>query len=483
MKAAWSRFLRWRLLGATLVAVSVALLGAGFLLSSLFRTHVTAQFEAQLLRQLDQLTAALEPDAQQRPQLTSSLSDPRWQTPYSGLYWQIEAQGAADAAATPERPVLRSRSLWDTELPLPRDTLGQADVHRHLIPGPNGQVLLALERSVQFIASAPSASSAAAQATPGWRLVVAGDVAELESAVASFSRQLGLSLAVLGAALLAAAWAQVTLGLLPLRKLQAAVQSIRQGREQRLEGAFPAEVDPLVQDFNQVLDQNEQVVKRARQMAGNLAHAIKTPLAVISNLAEDPGSAPRAWASQLQEQVATIRHQVDWHLGRARASSAGVAGLRTEVEPVLQGLVRVMRKVHAQREGRPGLTINVLPMAAGLQFAGESQDLQEMAGNLLDNACKWAHSRVQLVASQAQGQLHITIEDDGPGLSETERGRVFERGVRADERTPGTGLGLDIARELAGLYQGEVRLDASRLGGLKAELMLPGFSKRDALLN
>lgn len=461
----WARSLRWRLLGLTLVAVALALIGAGLLISSLFRTHVTAQFDTQLLRQLDQLTAALEPDAQQRPQLKAPLSDPRWHTPYSGLYWQIEALAPAGATPSPG-PLLRSRSLWDSELALPPDDLGRGELHHHQIPGPDGQGLLALERRVQFVSADPAA--------PGWRLTVAADMAELESAVASFSRQLALSLSVLGIALLLAAWAQVSLGLLPLRKLQAAVLSIRQGREQRLSGAFPAEVDPLVQDFNHVLDQNDQVVKRARQMAGNLAHAIKTPLAVLGNLAADQTTDRGAWAGQLREQVASIRHQVDWHLGRARAAGAGIAGLRTDVAPVVDGLVRVMRKVHAQREGRPELLITVAPLPENLQFAGESQDLQEMLGNLLDNACKWARSRVLLVASHAEGQLRISIEDDGPGLSEAERSRVFERGVRADERTPGTGLGLDIARELASLYQGEVRLGVSALGGLQAELTLPG---------
>lgn len=462
-----ARSLRWRLLGLTLLAVSLALLGAGFLIASLFRTHVTAQFDAQLLRQMDQLTAALEPDVQQRPQLKAPLSDPRWYTPYSGLYWQVEALAPAGTPPGAARLVLRSRSLWDTELALPPDDLGRGELHRHQMTGPDGQGLLALERRVQFANADPAA--------PGWRLTVAADMAELERAVASFSRQLALSLTVLGLALLAAAWAQVSLGLLPLRKLQAAVLSIRQGREQRLSGAFPAEVAPLVQDFNHVLDQNEQVVKRARAMAGNLAHAIKTPLAVLGNLAADQASDRRAWAGQLQEQVASIRDQVDWHLGRARAAGAGIAGLRTEVAPVVEGLVRVMRKVHAQREDRPEPRITVAPLPPGLQFAGESQDLQEMLGNLLDNACKWARSRVQITASHADGQLHISIEDDGPGLSEAERGRVFERGVRADERTPGTGLGLDIARELAGLYEGEVMLGASALGGLQAELTLPGY--------
>lgn len=457
----WMRSLRWRLLCVTLVAVSLGLLVAGLLLSNLFRTHVTAQFEGQLKRRLDQLAAVLEPDTAERPRLKAAMGDPRWDAPYSGLYWQIEALEGAHAATG--RVVLRSRSLWDDALSLPQEPLPAGELRRHLITGPSGQALMAFERRVWFVP--PEADPAQHRPGQGWRLVVAGDRAELEAAVAGFAQQLGLFLAVLGAALLAVVWAQVTLGLRPLRKLQTAVQAVRQGQVQRLSGDFPAEIDPLVQDFNQVLDQNEQVVRRARQMAGNLAHAIKTPLAVISSLA--------AQQEQVQEQVATIRHQVDWHLGRARAAGAGVAGLRTEVGPVLQGLARVMRRVHAQRPDQPALNVELSPVAEGLLFAGESQDLQEMVGNLLDNACKWAHSRVLLSARIEQGRLLIVVEDDGPGLSEAERGQVFGRGVRADERVPGTGLGLDITRELAALYHGEVQLGVARLGGLKAELLLP----------
>ena len=456
------RSLRWRLLSVTLVAVSLSLLGAGFLLSNLFRTHVTVQFEGQLKRRLDQLTAVLEPDTAERPRLKAAMGDPRWDAPYSGLYWQIEALEGAHAATG--RVVLRSRSLWDDALSLPQEPLPAGELRRHLIAGPNGQALMAFERRVWFVP--PEAERAPHRPGLGWRLVVAGDRAELEAAVAGFAQQLGLFLAVLGAALLAVVWAQVTLGLRPLRKLQTAVQAVRQGQVQRLSGDFPAEIDPLVQDFNQVLDQNDQGVKRARQMAGNLAHAIKTPLAVISSLAGQQ--------EQVQEQIGTIRHQVDWHLGRARAAGAGVAGLRTEVGPVLQGLARVMRRVHAQRSA--ALTVEVPPMADALQFAGESQDLQEMVGNLLDNACKWAHSRVLLSARLEQGRLHIVVEDDGPGLAAAEREQVFERGVRADERVPGTGLGLDITRELAALYHGEVSLGVASLGGLRAELLLPAPS-------
>ena len=215
------------------------------------------------------------------------------------------------------------------------------------------------------------------------------------------------------------------------------------------------------QSIDTPLQPFEPAIDIVRQDLGSLGHA-------GSDLDEFQ------WAAFQRQRTAKRLLAIGGHLGRARAAGAGVAGLRTEVAPVLSGLARVMRRVHAQRPGgRSALNVEVAPMADALQFAGESQDLQEMVGNLLDNACKWAHSRVLLSARLEQGRLHIVVEDDGPGLSETERDQVFGRGVRADERVPGTGLGLDITRELAGLYHGEVKLGVARLGGLQAELLLP----------
>lgn len=456
----WTRSLRWRFLAMTLLTLAVALAGAGWSLARLFREHASEQFEAQLRVQLDQLTASFEPDGGHDARLKSPLSDPRWQTPYSGLYWQIERIGSPPGDAA--RPIaLRSRSLWDFQLQLPGDGIRVLDLHSHRLTGPAGQPLLALERRVQFTEEAQS-----------WRLVVAADESALDAAVARFSGQLALFLSILAAALLLAAWLQVSLGLRPLRTLQASLKAVRQGQAQRLQGAYPSEVEPLAQGFNRVLDQNEQVVARARQLAGNLAHAIKTPLAVMTNLADDEVTERAALARQLREQVGHVRQQVDWHLHRARSSRAGLPGLQAAVLPVVEGLARVMRKVHAHREGRPELVLEVDPIPAGLSFAGEEQDLQEMVGNLLDNACKWARSRVLVRASAEQGNLIVVIEDDGPGLSEAQRQAVFERGVRADERTPGSGLGLAIVRETAGLYQGSVALEPSDLGGLRAELRL-----------
>lgn len=470
---AWPRSLRWRLLGVTALTLVVALAAAGWSLARLFQEHAAAQFEAQLQVQLDQLTALFELDPQQAPSLKSPPSDPRWHKPYSGLYWQIERLDPPSREARPARtPALRSRSLWDHELAVPDDGLARDEIHRHQIAGPDGQSLRVLERRVQFIASVMDEH---ANSKPSWRLLVAADDVALAAAGARFTGLLALFLAILGAALLAAAWVQVHLGLKPLRSLQAAVQAVRGGSAPRLNGRFPTEVEPLVQDFNRVLDQHQQVVERARHLAGNLAHAIKTPLAVMGNLANDSTMERPALARQLREQVAQVREQVDWHLSRARRSSSGLPGQATEVGPVVEGLVRVMRKVYAYREDKPELVVETGAIDPALRFAGEAQDLQELVGNLLDNGCKWARSRVRVQAGLAGGELCLTIDDDGPGLSPEQRRAVFERGVRADERTPGSGLGLAIARETAALYGGQVSLEPSELGGLRAELRLPAL--------
>ena len=458
-----TRSLRWRLLAATLLALTVALLLAGLLLAGLFRDHVLRQFTATLTSQLDQVTARLEFDAGGRPVLDGlALSDPRWSRPYSGWYWQVD--GAAGAS---QRGVLRSRSLWDATLVVAGDTLAPGAVHRHEVAGPGGAGLLLVERTVKRDDSAATA----------WRLLVAADLRETESAVDRFNGVLLGSLLILLALLCAAAVAQVGVGLAPLRALQRALAAVREGRAPRLEGRFPTEVQALIDDFNGVLDRNTAVVARARTQAGNLAHAIKTPLAAMAQAAaaarQHAGTAAEL-APLVQEQVATARRQVDWHLARARAAaSQGVPGARVAPEPVIGGLLRVLERVHAGR----GLLLACDPVPPALFFAGEVQDLQEMLGNVLDNACKWARSEVRVsVAAAADGRgrsLRIVVEDDGPGIDAGRRDAVMARGARLDESVPGSGLGLAIVQELVSLYGGSLALGVAPSGGLRVELGLP----------
>jgi signal transduction histidine kinase len=464
-----TRSLSFRLLAATLVALLLALLLAGLLLAGLFRDHVLRQYGSTLTAQLDQVTARLEFDAAGRPQLDpATLTDPRWSRPYAGLYWQVDGRSAAG-----QRGVLRSRSLWDAELLAPADTLADGSVHLHEVAGPGGTRVLLAERTVRRDDAAGSP----------WRLLVAGDLRETDAAIGRFNGRLAASLAGLALLLCAAAIAQVAVGLAPLRALQRALAAVHGGQQARLEGRFPSEVQPLIDDFNAVLERNAEVVARARTQAGNLAHAIKTPLAALDQAAQaaqaaDPTSPRPGTSAELaalvREQVAVARRHVDWHLARSRAAAAqGLPGARAEIAPLVAGLLRVMARLHAERD----LAFESTPVDPGCAFAGEAQDLQEMLGNLLDNACKWARQNVSVaattVASPSGPRLQIVVQDDGPGIATHRRHAVMARGTRLDESVPGSGLGLAIVQELAGLYGGQVTLDHAASGGLRVLLDLP----------
>jgi signal transduction histidine kinase len=342
--------------------------------------------------------------------------------------------------------------------------------------GPDGAALLLVERTVKRDRGGDGGADDAV-GTP-WRLIVAADLRETVAAVERFNGVLAASLATLFVLLCAAALAQIAIGLAPLRALQRTLAGVRAGTSPKLDGRFPSEVQPLVDDFNAVLDRNAEVVARARTQAGNLAHAIKTPLAAMSQAATVALQRPEAGtelAALVEEQVGVARRHVDWHLARARAAAAqGVPGARVALEPVIHGLLRVLQRVHAER----GIALRCLPMAPDLAFAGEVQDLQEVLGNLLDNACKWARQEVQVSASsQGSGprsRLQVVIDDDGPGIEPHRRESVMARGARLDESVPGSGLGLAIVNELVGLYGGSVRLQAAPAGGLRVEVELPG---------
>jgi len=447
----WTESLRFRLLAGAAVWVAMALMLAGWIIADLFQTHVRQRFEAELANHLEQLAAVLEIDADGKPALRQPLSDPRFRRPLSGLYWQV---GDGDAAP------LRSRSLWDSVLDLPKDRLEDGGLHRHDAAGPANQSLIVLERFVL-----------PPERTEPVRIAVAADRDELAGVTRAFNATLALSLAVLAAVLIAAALIQVQIGLRPLSRLRGELTEVRGGRKKRFDGTMPREIQPLVEDLNALLAHAEEVVGRGRLQAGNLAHALKTNLAVLANEAGalDERNA-RAVGPAMVRQVELMRRHLDHHMARARAAAArGVPGVGTPVADCVAALARVMRKLHAAA----GLDIAV-DVPAGLLFAGEREDLDEMLGNLLDNACKWARGRVGVTCRrEAGGMLSVTFDDDGPGLPGDSRDAVLEPGVRLDESMPGTGLGLAVVRDVARLYGGDVRLDASPLGGLRAVLRLP----------
>jgi len=459
------RSLRWRLLAATLAGVGLALALAGAGLQSMFRDHVLRQYQTGLEEHLHELAGRLGFDAQGQPRLESMpMADTRWQRPLSGQYWQLDGL-TPDGRALPG--VLRSRSLWDGVLQAPADTLSAGQLHVHEIEGPQGTRLLLVERVIR-----PTEAEGTA-----WRLMVAGDLAATRAAVDDLARALHLSLAVLGVLLALAAWAQVSVGLRPLRQLQVDLGKVQAGRAEALAGRYPAEVQPLASDFNAVLRSQAALVERARSGAGNLAHALKTPLAVLDQLAQSTNP-PGEWTSVVASQVAAARRQVDWHLARARLAGAAVRrSSRCTPEPVVRGLARVMARVHAARD----LHI-AIDMPPGLpEVACEAQDLHDILGNLMDNACKWARSTVHITATVPARSssenlpvwVDVSVDDDGPGIPEDRRAAALARGGRLDESVPGSGLGLAIVVDAAHLHGGSLDLATSPLGGLRATVRLP----------
>jgi signal transduction histidine kinase len=442
------RSLRVRLLLAATCSVVAALVLAGVGLTLVFEQHVERRLESELVNHLNQLIAALELSADGTPQIVGSLSDPRFVRPYSGLYWQID-----DADGV----LLRSRSLWDFSLDLPPDPLFSGELHRHRLAGPAGSELLAIERGLLVGGRT-------------LRLTVAIDRREIQENVRDFGWDTALSLGILAVILLVAAAAQVAVGLRPLQGLRTELAKVHAGDAQRLEAGFPSEVQPLVDDLNTLLEQQMAAVERARTQAGNLAHGLKTPLTVLA--AERRKLAERgevAAAEVLGQQIEAMRRQIDYQLARARAaSSSRRPGLATPIRPLVERLARVIRRVGTSRAVE--LVVEVAPEHG---FAGEAQDLEEMVGNLLDNACKWARHRVTVASRSGGGRVTILVDDDGPGLPVAQREEVFERGRRLDQSVPGSGLGLAIVRDLAEIYGGRVALEDSPSGGLRVRLELP----------
>ncbi len=278
-----------------------------------------------------------------------------------------------------------------------------------------------------------------------------------------------VALSVVALVCLVAGLAQVRSGVSPVNQLRARLSAVHDGRERRVDGAYPTEVQPLVDDLNALLDHRERTVARALAKAGDLAHGLKTPLAVLSQEAERAEADHHELAATMSQQVARMRRQVEYHLAHARAAASGATpGARCSVSESAEGLARTLRRLHAEH----GLTI-ALNVAPEHSVRGQREDLDEMLGNLLDNACKWARSRIIVESAAHDACVVIIIDDDGPGLDPSKREVVLQRGVRADEAAPGSGFGLAIVRDLAELYGGSISLGSSPTGGVRATLQLP----------
>jgi signal transduction histidine kinase len=435
--------LRRRLLAAAALWITLALGVVGVLLVLLFRHHVEQELAARAQTQLDALTSALAvAPADGTVALPTEPPDPAFRQPLSGWYWLVSVDGNTR---------LRSRSWWDHAPP----PLPPRPSARVAVDGPAGQKLLMWTRTVEL-----------AGAEVPLVVAVGADATRLQGLTRSFATTVAAALAALALALWAAAWLQVRLGLAPLATLRSALQQLRQGQASRLPGTHPAEVQPLVDELHAVLDDKQLLLDQARQQAGNLAHGLKTPLAVMGNIAQRwPGEDGELLRLQLER----MGRQIDWQLMRARAAASARSTAATPVLPALDELRRVLLRLHADR----GLHLQLASDAPMPAVAVEPEALKEMLGNLLDNACKWARHQVRVRVFADGARVGIEVDDDGPGIAPEQRAQALQRGQRLDERHGGSGLGLAIVDELARLHGGALELTDAELGGLRAVLRLP----------
>ena len=429
------------ILGATVWLVLILALGGG-VLTWAFRDTVENEFSRRLDAVLNGMIASMATNAEGGVMLTHPLGDPRFDQVYSGWYWQI---------TEPSGGLLRSRSLWDSTL---QATGSDTKLHLSRTQGPNGEPLLIAERDIVF----PDVDGFV-------HVMVAGDLREVSDSVRRFNLLLTIALGLLGLGLVVAVVIQVRFGLRPLRALVGDIDAVRRGTHPRLADQYPKEVAPLAQAMNGVLDKDAELIERARRHVGNLAHGLKTPLAVIS--AEMEGEPDRR---VLHEQIQVMRRLIEHHLGRASAvaSAGGRIGAVTKIAETARDVAGVLAKVFAEKN----LTIEVKIDDAAV-FPGHREELEEILGNLMENACKWASSRVRLSTEQTTEHVKLLVEDDGPGMSEEQAAEASRRGKRFDEIAPGWGLGLSIVSDLVEVTGGTLLLTRSPLGGLSACVTFP----------
>jgi signal transduction histidine kinase len=433
--------IRRRLLWLSGLWLAATLLATGLLLAHLFKIHAEEGFDDELRGQIEELAALAELDPDNQTLIARPPADPRYGRAYSGWYWLVLQNG---------REAARSRSLWDADLALP----SPLPDHAFPLTGPKGENLRALVRPLHLSDGPPLL------------FLVAGPQDRIDKATWDFTRHLALAFVLLACGLILSILLQITWGLRPLQRLRLALAAIRAGKAQKLDGSFPSEISPLTDEVNELLEHNAKVIERARTHAGNLAHALKTPLAALMNQADATNSPEGLRLRQLADEMnASITH----HLKRARIAAAkGTLGSRTELADTASRLIQTIGKLKTDRRLKASLE-----GVRGIWFQGERQDLEEMLGVLIENAFTWAKGQVRVTLGHVEGRLSIQIEDDGPGIPAERRQEMLERGKRLDESVPGSGLGLSIASDLAEAYGGKLTLGESVLGGLLVRLDLP----------
>lgn len=441
--------LRLRLLFAGVVSIMVALSLAAFGLTELFKRHVEHRVDAELTVYLNQLAARLTRKPSGELVVAHRPSDPRFEEPLSGLYWQIDGGSGAT--------VLRSRSLWDSVLPLPAQDNIDDQSHRHEISGPEGAKLYLLQRYIELPAELGGTKV---------RIAVAVDSQEVEKSVQSFASELTPFLLIIGGLLAAASWIQVSIGLRPLSTVRGRLFSIRSGDARRLGDDFPKEVRPLAEEIDALLDERDTAIEKARSRAADLAHGLKTPLQVLNGeierlkeRGEDDIATDIAYLTNL------MRRHIDREIARARISYAG-GNASTNVRTAVEQIVRVVERTPRGKD-----LLWALDAPGDLAVRIDADDLAEALGNLLENAVRYAKQKVSVVARAEMQSISISVIDDGPGIDKEHQAELLVRGRRLDTHG-GAGLGLAIVTDVAEAWGGSLTIHNGEIG-LIATLRLP----------
>jgi signal transduction histidine kinase len=440
--ASQSGSLTRRMIGISAVWIILLLGLGGFALDRFFTSAITGNFDAQLEYVLNAMIASSEIGPDGEVLFNRPLADQRFLEPYSGLYYQISGQGDP----------FPSRSLWDRRLRVERHN----DIEAHFYESDEfaAEKLRIIERDVRLPGSPVR-----------WRFQIAQSRDVIDEQIGVIRRTMVRSFGLLGLGLILLAAIQAVYGLWPLRRVRRAIAQIRSGQKSRIEERLPREIEPLTEELNALLAHNETQAEEARRHAGNLAHALKTPLTVITNAAT--ANADDLGPTVIRE-ATTMRRQVDHHLARARAiGRRSSAHARSPVWPSLEAVERAVSRLHEK------VTVDLAGHKQAVVRV-ERQDLDEMLGNLIENAAKYGGGRVFVTVKTTPRAVEIEVEDDGKGIPEEERVSIFDRGARLDTGKPGTGLGLAIVRDVAQIYGGAISLEESEdLGGLLARLSLP----------
>ena len=439
-----------RLFLSASVWIIFTLFSGGLLLSNVFRESTQKAFEDKLNFFMETLIGASRVDSTSSITVVSELGDPRFFRPYSGWYWQINEKS---------KTLVRSRSMWDQVFTLDKRLIGGRakfidEALRQTTqnnPGVSSQNLVVIQREISF----PGMS------TP-ITFMVSGNTNEFEKNISRYNNILVSSLVLLGLGLFVSVFLQVKFGLLPLEKIKNSLFKIRNGDATKLEDIYPTEVSPLAKEINTLLDHNEKIISRAKMNVGNLAHALKTPVAVIKN-----HITAKKNDDVIDSQMIVIENYINKYLQKARASATSkLKKTKIDITEVIKKMRQIFKKIN------PELKIIFKSNNEKFLIAGSEDDIDEIIGNVMENACKWTKTQVIIeIFKISKDQIKLCISDDGPGLPEKKMKEVFDRGFRLDEQTQGTGLGLNIVKDAVKNLAGSVWLEKSKFGGLKVNII------------